>query len=236
MRKRILLFIFFIASMPLWSYDFTFVTLQEDQIQFKVFSEVLKELYIRLGYTIEVISMPPQRAAEESSKGRVDGEVARIFNFNANCPQLVRIPTPYSSVDTIAFVRKDSGITSVTAAELKNYRVARIRGVLNTNRLTAEVDQVFDFTSIETMMSFISMKRADIALVNRIGGMAALKAMNNHDIIPLESPVAQVKIYHFLNKKFDYIVPQLDSLISSMKESGELEQLIRQTEQRLIFR
>lgn len=96
----------------------------------------MTELYRKLGIEIEIKEESPARAAADSTSGLTDGEIGRIVSFNAAAPQLIRVPTPFYTGDTVAFARKDQNIKLEGADSLKNLEVARIRGVINSTAVT----------------------------------------------------------------------------------------------------
>jgi len=199
-----------------------------------VASEILTELYARLGYDIEIRPMAAGRAAIESTSGQVDGDVGRIRSFNADAPDLIRVPTPFYRGYTAAFVRMDSGIDAIGKEDLPKYRVARIRGVVNTNLLTEGVERVTDFGDLETMFRFLELGRADVAVTNTIGGGITLSNLGMTDIGPLEPPLETRDFYHFIHRRHEALVPTLDALIREMTASGELGRLTREIERKAI--
>ncbi|MBN2844931.1 MAG: transporter substrate-binding domain-containing protein [Deltaproteobacteria bacterium] len=232
-RQPLVILLLSLSAFSARGQDLVFTTIEKQPIM-TVASEIVKELYRRLGHEISVVPMAAARAAAEVSSNHVDGEVGRIVSFNENYPNLLRVPTHFYSAYTRAFVRVDRGITKVDSGNLKNYRVARIRGVVNTDLLSREVPEAFDFSDIETMFGFVRLGRADIALTNHIGGMLILAEQGITDIVPLEPPLERRNFYHFINVKHRDLVPLLDAVIREMTASGELERLTREIEKKVI--
>nr|WP_281389102.1 transporter substrate-binding domain-containing protein [Spirochaeta isovalerica] len=192
------------------------------------------DLYKEVGLDVEIVPMTALRAQQEATSGKVDGEVGRIASYGQIFPQMIKVPTILYSNTTLAFVRKDSGIDHVTKEELKNYRVARIKGVVNTDRLTEKVEQVYDFDNMEAMMEFVTMGRADIALTSRIGGLCTLAATGNDELTGLPDPVISQDLFHYLHRRNSHIVSLIDKKLREFKESGELEEQILQIENELL--
>ncbi|MBC8177316.1 MAG: hypothetical protein H8E19_07905 [Deltaproteobacteria bacterium] len=90
MKKVALLVVFFVYSCSTaYSQEplrFARITNTPDQM---VGSEILKLAYKRLGIPIVIVEMPGKRALVESSEGRIDGEVHRIFRVGKDYPTLI---------------------------------------------------------------------------------------------------------------------------------------------------
>lgn len=126
-RTALLFLILTFSAATAMGQALVFSTIEKQPIM-TVASEIVKELYRRLGYEITVVPMAASRAAAEVSSGHVDGEVGRIVSFNENYPNLLRIPTYFYSGDTIAFVRVDRGITKAEPGDLKNVESREFAG------------------------------------------------------------------------------------------------------------
>ncbi|MBN2657418.1 MAG: transporter substrate-binding domain-containing protein [Spirochaetales bacterium] len=233
MRKKFIAFLLTAIIFTLGAQDLRLAVIEDQAIQ-SVCAMILTELYAEIGLEVEILPMSALRAQQEASSGAVDGEVARIASFEMIFPQLIKVPTVLYQNSTLAFVRKDSGIEHVTKEELKNYRVARIKGVVNTDRLTGDVPEVYDFDSMEAMMEFVRIGRADIALTSRLGGNFTLADTGNDEMTGLADPVISLDLYHFLHRKNSHIVPIIDQKLREMRESGEMEKLILQLEEELL--
>lgn len=233
MKKNVLLTVLILASFQLFSSELKFSTFVNQSL-FHICSEIVTEIYSRLDYEVSIIEMSSMRAIKESEAGRTDGEVGRMYSYSDICSEVIAVPTPYYGADTTAFVRSDSGISGVTVENLNQFSVARISGVLNTDLLTSEVEETFDFLTIEDMLRFLQYRDdADLALVNRIGGLIALRKYEINGIVPLSPPIVRRDIYHFVNKKNAALVPRLNSMIKELKSSGELDEIIQRAEERV---
>lgn len=233
-NKRSITFLFlFCLTIMAFAQDLTFATV-ENQSLMEICSRILVEIYGRLDMEISIIPMSALRAHNQAMNGSVDGEVARIETYGENSPQLIRIPSPLYRNDTSAFVRIDSLIDNLTKADLERYKVARIKGVINTDKLTENVTSVYEFDNIASMMDFVAKGRADIALTSKVGGLTSLLQTGNNDIVALSPPIISRNMYHFLHESHEDLVPLIDRTIREMIYSGEMEELIHEIESNLL--
>ena len=111
--------------------------------------EILKVAYRKIGISIELSILPGKRALKESSEGRADGEVYRIFEIGEEYSTLIRVPTPLYYIESSVFTRKyDLKITDCSA--LSNYSIGIVRGIKHAELCTEGMNnvQVFPYSSI----------------------------------------------------------------------------------------
>lgn len=197
---------------------------------------VLPKIYDKLGIPISIIPLPGNRAQSEASSGRMDGEIMRIWHYGVENPSTIRVPTPYYYLETMAFVRKDSGIVINSREDLAKYRLLKIRGVKHTNRITEGFDNVIDVDSTEKMFNLLLNKRADVALTNSLDGMMILNRLQLEEIAPIDKPLAVLPLYHYLHRSKAKMLDDLDLIIQTMTINGELKGLIEQAKQQVIGR
>ncbi len=215
------------------SQDYQFVSIQ-NLIEQEVGRLLIPEIYKKIGFTVDISPMPGKRAQEEATSGSKDGEIMRIFTYGNENPTTIRVPTPYYYLETMGFVRKNSGIKIRTKEDLAKYRVVKVRGVKHTNNITQGLDNVFDIKNTETMMEFLQRGRADVALTNTVDGILVLEKLGYENIGPIQQPLAVLDLYNYIHEDHADIVPQVDEAIVAMQDSGELESLITKAEAAVI--
>ncbi|MET1416864.1 transporter substrate-binding domain-containing protein [Roseibium sp. HPY-6] len=187
--------------------------------------ELLKEVYKRAGIDMTIEAMPGKRALAEASAGRKDGETLRVYALGENVKSLIRVPTPLSSLETVAFAKND-GVNGVTADKLGDYTTAVVAGVLHTEAITKGLDNVNVVRSPEQLFTIVSKERAQLALTSNLDGRAELKRTGLNDIVMLEPALKELPLYHYVHEsKADKLVPVIDKIVKEMTESGELAEL-----------
>lgn len=185
-------------------------------------AEILKAAYAKKGIPIEMIILPGKRALKESSEGRADGEVHRIFKIGEDYPTLIRVPTPINYIEPSVFTKKKNFIVT-TCSALKDYTIGIVRGIKHAELCTAGMSRVQIAGDTTELMNLLDYGRVDIIITARINGLWLIKEMNLKSIYPLSPPLSRMVLYHYLHEKHKKLVPEIDKILMEMKESGELE-------------
>ena len=209
--------------------DYQFASI-EFLFEQQVGAKVLPEIYAKLGLTISITPMPGKRAQREAVSGHKDGEIMRIWTYGIENPTMIRVPTAYYQLETMAFVHKNSQINLASHSELLNHNLLKVRGVKHTDNITHGLKYVFNYDDTLSMMTALGESNNSVALTNTADGLYALKKLNIDYIKPLPPALATLDLYHYINPKNAALVPKIDAVIKSMKASGELDMLLREAE------
>jgi ABC-type amino acid transport substrate-binding protein len=225
MKKVVLLVILFVYSCPTaYSQEplrFARITNTPDQM---IGAEILKLAYKRLGIPIIIVEMPGKRALVESSEGRIDGEVHRISRIGKDYPTLIRVPTPINYIEPTAFSKKLK-FTIGGCADLKEHRIGIVRGVKHAEDCTQGMKNVHIVNNSRLLMQILHKNRVDIVITARINGLLQIKKLNLDSINALYPPLSRKPVYHYLHKKHEALVPQINRIFKEMQEDGTLERL-----------
>ena len=197
---------------------------------------ILPGIYQSLGFELNIVPFPARRAETYAQSGGIDGEVMRIYEYGQHNPNLIRVPTPYYSVITTAFIRADSDIQLAAKEDLRQYTIAKVLGVRNSDLITRGIPNVSSQSDTKSIMKLLHEDFVDIAITNRVNGLLTIYQMDLDDIVYDPLPLGELPLYHYLHKKHKHLVPLLDAQIKSMKETGELEKLVMQAESTVISR
>jgi polar amino acid transport system substrate-binding protein len=194
---------------------------------------IVSQIYKKLGIKISITPMPGERAMLETVSGRMDGEIMRIGSYGDEYLQVIRIPTPYYHLETMAFYKKDSGIVIGSAADLAKHSVLKVRGVKHTNNITAGLSNVYDYDDTESMLKALDKDRNNVALTHTEDGLFAIEKYHIEQVDHLGKPLLILPLYHYVHKKNAHLVEKVDRIIREMKDSGELRTLIRLAEKKV---
>jgi len=199
----------------------------------KIGKIIISEVYNSLNIHVEITPLPGIRAQVEAASGNKDGEIMRIWTYGLETPTTIRVPTPYYYLETMAFIKVNSGIKIKNKDDLRKYSLVKVRGVKHTNNITAGMPDVYTIGSTEQMMEFLNDGRADIALTNTVDGLMALNKLGFTEIVPLDEPLAVLDLYHYIHSDHLKLVKKVDAAIKRMKGNGQLKQLIKQAEKQV---
>jgi polar amino acid transport system substrate-binding protein len=196
---------------------------------FKVTFEIMDEALKRSGYSFKLDSYPGKRALMLSNSGRNDGEAHRIYDIVDNYPNLIRIPEVQQVVYNHAY--------SVKPIHLKNgwpdfapYKVAVQRGsVLVTDLSAKNAMSVQELDSIEKVLEYVAIGRADIAIgvPTVIDQILQKEEFAGYEFKRAEPPLTALPIFAYLHKKHKDIVPLIAQSMHEMKLDGTYKRIIQ---------
>jgi polar amino acid transport system substrate-binding protein len=191
------------------------------------------EAFRRIGYEFNMASLPSERALIESNAGRIDGEVSRIGDLNADgaYPNLIRVDEVAAVVEVAAYGRKPViGLTGWDAMFDRRCRIAYEKGLkLFEKKIPAGYpDNLIQPTmDLVQLCRLLAADRADvgIALPVQIEGVLQREEFRDAGIYKIGA-LAKVKTYPYLHRKHARLVPELEAAIRAMKADGVYEQIL----------
>ena len=232
MRRLYSLFFILVSSYSI-AETYHFVSIN-DLIEQEIGRIIMPEIYDKLDMSITITPLPGKRAQFEATSGASDGEIMRIFTYGLENETVVRVPTPYYYLETMAFIRKDSNVVINTKEDLKNYKIVKVRGVKHTNNITHGHDTIVDLNTTEQIMKFLDKGRADVALTNTVDGLMVINDLGLKNIVKASEPLATLDLYHYIHEDHKHLVPKVDAVIKQMIASGELDNLVQDAETAVI--
>ncbi|WP_031480359.1 substrate-binding periplasmic protein [Maridesulfovibrio frigidus] len=187
---------------------------------------VLEEAYGRINIEIELKPYPVLRSLHSSSTGLVDGELFKIKGLEEKHPNLIMIPVPINTVESMILSKKRpepfTGWQSLAPLKIGIYR-----GVLFTKKKTAKAGctKVFEIETHDQIYRMLELDRIDIAILTRISSLKLLRKFGPTDIKLIEPPLETFPVYHYLNKKHSNLVPKITAALKEMQKEGRIQQI-----------
>lgn len=208
----------------------------DNLVEQEIGQEIFQEIYSRMGIRVRMIPVPAIRAEKLTASAQMDGEVMRIYQYGNENPYLIRVPTSYYNVETMAFVREDSRININSPEDLKDYTIVRVRGIKHTRNVSKNAKEIYEISSSNELLKFVQLGRSQVALTSFIEGKVLLERNDSEGVIPMDSPLERLKLYHYLHKRHSELVPILDNFLKELKSNGELAKIIRRAENTVLLR
>jgi len=223
-KKFSLLAVFVMFSTVSYAQTITIAQIQNNPDQI-LGSMLLKEIYKRANIPLKFIIMPGKRALIESSNGRVDGETHRIYSVAEKYQTLIRVPTPLTYFEPTAFSKKSKPSVSGWSS-LSDYGIiGMVRGMQYAKIGLSGVENIRIVTDSIQLMKMLDTGRIDIAVTTKFNGLYHISELNLPSIIALTPAIERHNVYHYLHKKHIKLIPKINAIIKSLKDSGELELL-----------
>ena len=182
-------------------------------------SIVVREAYRRIGCSVEFKWLPAKRALYEANLGHTGGDVARIRGTEGIHTNLVPVPTPVIFFKGVVFTKTVTRKVKEWS-DLKGLLVGIVRGVRYSELGATSLDPV-RVNDTHQLFRMLKHGMIDVAVaVLRSGEFELENDFLDSGIHVLGEPVFQAPLYHFVNKKFEHLVPRLNSAILEMRKSG----------------
>ena len=233
--KKILIFIYLIFySINAFSSEikpliFTQIISTPDQA---IGAEILQVAYKKLNIPIRIKLVPGKRALMESSSGRADGEIYRIFEIDEVYPTLIRVPTPINYIEPSVFAITPLNITK--CSQLKGRKIGIVRGVYHSRLCTEGMKKITMVDHSDQLIQILNNREVDAVVTAKINGILQMKKHGYIKIRTLNPPLSKMFLYHYLHEKHRALVPKIDRIFKEMEKTGELEKIRQNVIKRLL--
>jgi hypothetical protein len=192
---------------------------------------IFTEVFCRLGYELQYDGYPAARASAMSDAGEVDGEISRVFEYQAAHPNLIRVDEVLYPTSFVAFASKP-GIVLHGWKSLQNttYKVEYRRGVkLSASELVKVVasEHLSNVGSVEQGLKKLIMGRTDLYVDVEFIILEAIKRLDpaRFDVSALYQAgiMQEVDAYSYLHKKNAALVPKVAEVLKALKQEGLFE-------------
>lgn len=188
---------------------------------------ILKEALARMGFALEIVHLPSERALTNANEGIEDGNYSRVAGLERLYPNLVRVPEAIMAFEFAVFA-KDPTLKIDGWRSLAAYHVGIVTGwkILEANVVgTRSLSRV---GTPQALFEMLALDRVDVVVFDRAQGLALLAAGRHREgIRPLEPPLARQEMFLYLNRRHAALVPRLAEVLREMKHDGTFGSLVR---------
>lgn len=196
--------------------------IQGDHLSIRGF-EVVREAYRRIGLEAVADIRPNERAIISADTGDTDGDTMRMPGLESRYPNLVRVPEPVLTFDSVAFT---AGMTfPVNGWEsLRPYTICVVRGFklgeAGTEGMTREL--------VATNGAALRMVKAGHCQVAVLGEAVWLliDELKLGPVRALSPPVSVTPLYHYVNARYAHLVPKLAEALAAMRRDGTVDGIL----------
>jgi len=190
---------------------------------------ILDELFYRVKIDYSLQRLTAERALKNANLGLDDGDAVRVFEVGDMFKNLRRVDGHFFSANFSAFyVGKPPSIKAVE--DFKDKRVTIVNGTkivqkfVKDNHFT-KVDKAIGFQS--ALLKLIN-KEVDIAILNQHSALSVIKTLHLEKVVmEHKPPLIKKKMYLYLHKKHENLIPALESELKKMKEDGSYDRIVQ---------
>lgn len=179
---------------------------------------IVINMFKRVGLNANTVLLPSERSLINANTGIDDGNIARIKGLEKKYPNLIMVPEKIIDFDFVVFSKKKY-LKIKDWKSLKPYNIAFINGWKYFEKKAQYYKSLTRVKSSTQLFNLLNNNRADIALYDLWSGVWWLRH-NATDIHYLLPPIASVKLYLYVNKKYKKLVPVLSRALAEMKKDG----------------
>lgn len=184
---------------------------------------ILTSAYAELGIDVKFKFYPASRGVLMADAGKYDGETFRGMDFLDEDTNLLPVMVVITEVAWWVYA-KDVQFTVDGFKSLEPYRVSSRRGILAADNILKYVRKKFMLNTFEQTLLMLDAGRVDLAILPSEVSLAILKK-TPMDIYPLKPAIRVDKLYHFLHKKHEALIPEITRVLQRMKRNGEMKPL-----------
>ena len=193
------------------------------QAELEEYAPLLTEIYASIGYKVQFVILPSERALSEADTGTVDGEMGRVRGGVSGYSNLVQTKESLLTVCLQAWTRRGSTLKIPEAGALKNLKLGSLLGqkmsgkFLSDNHLSSN-----EVTTVDQLAQMVAAGRVDVALLVTVNNVSAIQQTGQIS----NANLAMSETFHVLNISHAGLVPLFDAALRKMKLDGRYEKLL----------
>jgi len=193
---------------------------------------VLAEAFRRIGYQLETVRVPAERALINANRGIGDGEMSRVAGLQKKYPNLIQVPESFMVIDMVLFAKNNTKLVVKGWDSVASHSLAIISGwkimEKNFGKLGDRVD-IIKTDNAKQSFTLLKKDRVEFVAYSNWSGLGYIKNNNIKNIKLLQPPLASPKFYVYLHKRHEGIVPHLSKVIKEMKTDGTINEIFNKT-------
>ena len=186
---------------------------------------LVSDMFHRVGLSLKLVKVSPERGLINANEGLVDGDVNRIKGLDKLYQNLVMVPETLRDSYFCALSFNPDIHTS--RGDLDHHEVGYIKGWKIYEKMMAGSNKATTADSPEQLFRLLKLNRIEVALYACVEGLALAEQMKLKRLYVLQPHLSKVPLYLYLNKKYADLVPRLDRALKNIKKDGTYDQLYR---------
>ena len=186
--------------------------------------KVLLEAFKRININLKIVKKPVERSISDANSGSGDGEFIRVAGLSKIYPNLTMVPEELFEFEFVAF-SNNHHIQVENWDKLKPYTVAIVIGWKIFEKNVNNVKKRHDIASPKSLFKMIQKRRIDMGLYSKYAGKQIIKDLKLKNIFIVSPPLATKKMYLYLHKKHQSIIPLLTKVLKEMKKDGTFNKI-----------
>ncbi|WED23726.1 transporter substrate-binding domain-containing protein [Vibrio sp. JC009] len=189
----------------------------------KLYKELFRRLDVPLVFNWGI---PIKRISELAESGKIDGQVARVYEYQDTYPSQLRVNVPIYKQSFIAYTLKSRNIELFDGwrgLQDTSYFVEYRRGVLFAQLHLSDVissERLSTVTTVEQGLMKLKAKRTDVFIHANLTAWKELSSPQFKDSIISSAVMSSAYMYPYVHKRHKALIPRMESVLLSMKSEG----------------
>ena len=183
---------------------------------------VVREALARIGYDLETVRLPAERALINANAGIDDGDLLRIAGLQGIYPNLVQVPERIIGLEFVVFTRQEE-LRVDDWEDLAPLSVAIITGWKILERSIPDSTHLTTVKNVDQLFTLLARDRVDAVVYSRRVGLGYLARHDIRRVRLLEPPLNRRDMYVYLHRKHQHLVPKLAAALRAMKADGSYQ-------------
>ncbi len=226
MLRWVSVLVLILAWLPAFAQESVLLSRREDPLA-PFAAKIAFEAFRRIGLKAGFVQLPSERALQSADNGQTDGDLVRVAGIEKLYPNLVQVPEPMLTYDTVAFT-KGLGFKIEGWESLRPFRLCVLRGMKLAEQGTEGMDRTIS-NDVSQAIMMLGAGRCEVALLGYIAWLE-IDRMQAGTLRSLDPPVASTPLYLFVNKKHTALVPKLAEAMREMRSDGTTGKILEQKE------
>lgn len=188
---------------------------------------LIKELGRRMGWEMELVRQPPERALLSANAGFSDIELPRIGGLQKTYPNLIQIEEKVIDYHFVAFSRFKKPLPSWDG--LIGERVGYLIGWKIFESNVSDSAAITKLRRPDQLFEMLDQGRIDVALYERYAGWARIRSQGYDSIKECEPPLATRPMYMYIHASRKNLADAITHHLRAMKADGTYQQLSART-------
>lgn len=208
-----------IFSLPSNAQDLNFNAYRNSPLQ-GLSSVILDEAY---GYLNIPIHVSPYVKRPESIN---DGEVSQTIDYEKTLEDHIRITEPVNYLEPTVF-SKSLKLDIQDWESLSPHLIGIPLGARHTEMQTRQMQRIM-VPSYRQLFAMLEQNRLELIVSPLIEGLFAMRQTRLTHLMPLDTKLERVELYHYLHKRHAALAPHIEKALKVMRENGRIETLREQ--------
>lgn len=189
---------------------------------------LVKEIFRRLGYSVEIDFVPAEWALINLDTGVDDGALGRVHGVTAAYPNIREIPEVAFVRDFVVFTR-DPQVNPRGWRDLAGYNVGYITGWKIVERNVPTAKSLVRVADGAALFKLLAADRVDLIVHNRWGGLQLAQDLGIDEVRLVEPPLAQAPHYFILNSRHEALIEPAAQALREMRRDGTYQRIFDAT-------